>query len=240
VDTISDTATLSGTASQPGSAGPSTTYPTINPTVDGAAANNSITWKLYAPGDCDTGTPLVDTSRLVSGDDTYPTLAQTAVSYALQSSDAIGDYVWVASYPGDSPNTNAAATTGCNDAAETVTVIGTSAMTSAQDWLPNDTVTITSDSGSLTGDLTITLYQGTFTEDATGCTAALDAVAVTDQSYTFNPSGDASGSSYSTTNSTFLVDASNDGDYFWLITYDDDFVEDPPSHCESTEITITD
>jgi hypothetical protein len=240
VDTISDTAELLGTASQPGSAGPSTTYPTINPTVDGALANNSITWKLYAPGECDTGTPLVDTSRLVNGDGTYPTAAQTAVSYLLQSSDAIGDYVWVASYPGDSPNTNAATTTGCDDADETVTVIGTSAMTSAQDWLPNDTVTITSDSGSLTGDLTITLYQGTFTEDATGCTPAVDATAVTGQSYSFSPDGDASGTPYSTTNTTFLVDASNDGDYFWLIDYDDDFVEDPLSHCESTEITITD
>jgi hypothetical protein len=240
VDTISDTATLSDTASQPGSGGPSTTYPTINPTVDGDPANNSITWKLYAPGECDTGTPLVDTSRLVSGDGTYPTAAQADVEYVLLGSDAIGDYVWVASYPGDSPNTLAADTTGCDDAAETVTVIGTSAMTSAQDWLPNDTVTLTSDSGTLTGDLTITLYEGTFTEDATGCTPALDAVAVTGQSYPFSPSNEPSPAEFSTANEDFFVTADNDGDYFWLVVYDDDFVESPPSHCESTSITITD
>jgi hypothetical protein len=240
VDTISDTAELLGTASQPGSGGPSTTYPTINPTVDGDPANSAITWKLYAPDECDTGTPLVDTSRDVSGDGTYPTDLQADVEYALQSSDSIGDYVWVASYPGDSPNTNAADTTGCDDPAETVTVIGTSSMTSAQEWEPNDTVTLTSDSGSLTGDLTITLYEGTFTEDATGCTPDGTAEAVTGQSYPFTPNGDASGTEYETTNSTFSVTADNDGDYFWLITYDDDFVEDPPSHCESTEITITD
>jgi hypothetical protein len=113
-------------------------------------------------------------------------------------------------------------------------------MTSAQEWEPNDTVTLTSDSGSLTGDLTITLYEGTFTEDATGCTPDGTAEAVTGQSYPFTPNGDASGTEYETTNSTFSVTADNDGDYFWLITYDDDFVEDPPSHCESTEITITD
>jgi hypothetical protein len=113
-------------------------------------------------------------------------------------------------------------------------------MTSAQDWLPNDTVTLTSDSGSLTGDLTIALYQGTFTEDETGCTPDETATAVTGQSYPFSPSGDASGSTYPTTNSTFLVTTDNDGDYFWLATYDDDFVEDPPSHCESTDITVTD
>jgi hypothetical protein len=242
VDTISDTATLSGTANQPGSGGGGTNgvYTTINPTTAGDPANSSITWKLYAPGECDTGTPLVDTSRTVSGDDDYPTAAQADVEYALQSTDAIGDYVWVASYPGDSPNTSAADTTGCDDAAETVTVVGTSSMTSAQDWLPNDTVTLNSDSGSLTGDLTIALYQGTFTEDETGCTPDETATAVTGQSYPFSPSGDASGSTYSTTNSTFLVTTDNDGDYFWLATYDDDFVEDPPSHCESTDITVTD
>ena len=162
------------------------------------------------------------------------------MEYALQSSDAIGDYVWVASYPGDLPNTLAADTTGCDDPAETVTVIGTSSMTSAQDWLPNDTVTITSDSGSLTGTLTITLYEGTFTEGETGCTPAEGAVAVPDQGYTFNPSGAASPGEFSTSNEDFLVTEDNDGDYFWLVDYDDGFVEDPLSHCESTDITVTD
>jgi len=113
-------------------------------------------------------------------------------------------------------------------------------MTSAQDWLPNDTVTITSDSGTLTGTLTVTLFEGTFTEDATGCTPDTEASEVPDQEYTFEPDGDASGSEYPTSNTDFLVTEDNDGDYFWLVVYDDDIVEDPPSHCESTSISITD
>ena len=116
VDTISDTATLTGTASQPGSGGPSETYPTINPATAGDPANSAITWKLFAPGECDTGTPLVNTSRDVSGDGTYPTDTQDDVEYVLLASDAIGDYVWVAPYRAMA-DTNAATTTGCDDPA---------------------------------------------------------------------------------------------------------------------------
>ena len=119
-------------------------------------------------------------------------------------------------------------------------MIGTSSLTSAQDWLPNDTVTINSDSGSRTGTGSITLYQGTFTEDATGCSPDAEAVAVDGQSYPITASGDASGTEYSTSNTTFFVTAANDGDYFWLVEYTDDFVESPASHCESTSVTITD
>jgi hypothetical protein len=240
VDTISDTAELTGTANQPGDDGPSTVYPSINAT-NGAAANSAITWKLYAPGECDSGTPLVDTSRDVSGDGTYPTGAQTAVSYTPSVSDGTGDYVWVASYPGDSPNTNAAATTGCDDADETITLIGTASSSSEQNWLPNDTVTLTSNGGALDGNLTVTLYEGTFTVTDGVCTPDdPGATAVPDQQYTFDTTGDASGTTYDTSNVDFLVDATNDGDYFWLVEYDDANFTDPNDHCESTSIDITD
>lgn len=242
LDTLSDTASLSGTASQPGSGGPSSTYPTINPTTPGDPANSQITWNLYAPGECDTGTPLVTIARDVSGDDTYPTASQAAVEYTPDpgAGDTPGDYVWVASYPGDGPNTNAATTTGCADAAETITVIGSASLTSAQSWLPNDTVTLTSNGGTLSGTLTVTLYEGTFTEDSTGCTPDGTATPVPDQQYVFNPSGATSPAAYSTTNSTFFVNAGNEGDYFWHVSYDDSGLDDPASHCESTAIDITD
>lgn len=240
VDTISDSAELSGTAAQPGSGGPSTTYPTINPATPGDPAGGSITWKLYAPGDCDSGTALVDTSRGVSGDGTYPTGLQTAVSYTPLVSDGIGDYVWVASYPGSGPNTNAATTTGCDDEDETVTLIGTAGSSSQQRWLPNDTVTLTSNGGALDGTLTVTLYEGTFTVTDGVCAPDETATAVTGQEYTFDTTGDATGSTYDTSNATFLVDTSNDGDYFWLVQYDDANFTDPADHCESTSITVTD
>jgi hypothetical protein len=239
VDTIDDTATLSGTASQPGDNGGNTTYPSIG-ADNGDPANNSITWNLYGPGDCG-GTALFSTSRTVAGDDTYPTALQTAVSYTPSLTDGVGTYTWVASYPGDSPNTSAADTTGCSDTAEQVTLIGSAGLSSAQDWLPNDTVTLTTTGGTtLTGTLTVTLYEGTFTEDSDGCVADEAATAVTDQDYTFTPNGDASGTEYETSNTDFFVTEDNDGDYFWLAVYADDNLTSPSSHCESTSIDVTD
>ena len=51
---VSDRATLSGLATEPGSAGSSTTYPTINPTTLGAYAG-SIQFTLRGPADTGCG-----------------------------------------------------------------------------------------------------------------------------------------------------------------------------------------
>ena len=70
---------------------------------------------------------------------------------------AIGEYTWVANYSGDSPNTNPFGPTACPDSNEAVIVIGRSFSATAQDWLPNDTATLTGDT-NLNGTLTFTLY----------------------------------------------------------------------------------
>jgi hypothetical protein len=240
--TLSDTATLSGTATQPGSAGPSTAYPTINPTVNGAPAGGSITWQLFAPGCVNQRTPSV-TSATVSGNATYgPT------TYTTLATDPIGTYTFVANYAGNSPNTNAAATNTCASpgANEAVTVVGSVSSASKQRWLPNDRIVLTTNGGTLTGTLTVTLYSGNFSGTAANCTAGT-ATAVPGQVYTFNPSGDASGTAYNTSNSTFFVGtlangtaAGANGNYFWLIHYVDTNLDDPTDRCETTSITLTD
>ena len=154
------------------------------------------------------------TSRLVSGDGTYPKTAAAGnrlpVSYTPVLADGVGTYVFVASYPGDSPNTIAALTTGCSDTNEQVILTtGSASSASKQRWLPNDRVVLSTTGGTtLDGTLTVTLYAGTFAGTAGNCTAGT-ATAVPNQSYPFDTSPNgvpgASGTAYNTTNSTFFV-----------------------------------
>jgi hypothetical protein len=254
--TLKDTASLTGTATNPdpNKPGPNTTYPTINGGTK--PADKSITWTLYGPGtggvaQCSTaktGAPT-PSSVTVSGDNT----SYGPVSYATSSSDKVGAYEFAAKYPGEGPNTNAAAdvtcdTTGVNG--EQVTVIGSASSSSQQRWLPNDRVVLSSTPGTtLTGTLTVTLYRGTFTIDSQShvCTADNTVTAISGQQYTFKPSGAASGTAFNTTNTTFFVGTNSDGtaggaegSYFWLIHYTDNSLTNPPDRCEQTSLTITD
>src|SRR6266487_4283948 len=60
---ITDTATLTGTANQPGT-------PAINPTTAGAPAGGTITFTLYGPNNCTT-VAFTSSPVPVSGDGTY-------------------------------------------------------------------------------------------------------------------------------------------------------------------------
>ena len=123
-------------------------------------------------------------------------------------------------------------TTSCPDANEEVTVGGTSSLVTDQDWLPNDTATLTGDT-NLTGTLTFQLYTG----DNCGVT---DGEAVAGQSYSPTVADAASGTTFSTSNTTFVVKEADSGNYSWLVTYVDDNLESPDPVCETTEITIVD
>jgi hypothetical protein len=256
-DTLSDRAFLSGTATQPGDNGPggdTNLYKSINATQTGAGpglakAGGTISWTLYGPtnGGCTDTKATSPSTATVSGDNTNPGYGPTSYKPAL--ADGVGTYTFVATYNGSSPNTNAPSTTAtCASpgTGETVTVIGSAGSSSAQRWLPNDRVVLTTTAGTLNGTLTVTLYSGTFSGTAANCTAGT-ATAVPNQSYTFTPSGDASGTAYNTTNSTFFVGTKSDGtaggaagSYFWLVHYDDSNLTDPPNRCESSNLTITD
>jgi hypothetical protein len=249
--TLSDTATLSGTANNPnndGSGGDTGLYTSINGTTKPAAG--TITWTAYGPDSCTT-VAMVATSRDVSGDNTYPTTTQTAVSFVPS---AVGSYVFVATYSGSSPNTNAPSTTatcaspGSN---ETITVSGAASSSSAQRWLPNDRVVLGSTAGTtLHGTLTVTLYKGAFGgTGASNCTIGTG-VAVSGQSYTTSVSTTTNSFIYNTTNSTFVVGtnsdgsttgAGTDGTYFWLIHYvDSGGLTSPTDRCETSTISHND
>jgi hypothetical protein len=226
---ITDSASLTGTAKQPGTdgVGPGGTINATAPTQ--AAAGGSITWTVKGPDDCDaSGLAVTGTPATVAGDGSYgPVSATPAV---------IGVYTFVASYNGSSPNTLGAGPSSCppsaTDGDEEVTVGGSSSVATTQDWLPNDTATLTGDT-NLNGTLTFQLYTG----NNCGVTSG-DVVA--NQFYSVDVNDAATGSTFSTNNTTSFVEA-NSGTYSWKVTYDDDNLADPAAPtCETTTITIDD
>jgi hypothetical protein len=225
---ITDTATLSGTAKQPGTdgVGPGGT---INATAGTQAnAGGTISWTVQGPDDCDaSGLTVTGSPATVSGDNTYGPVSATPT--------AIGKYTFVAEYSGSSPNTTGAGPSSCPptlaDGDEEVTVGGSSGLSTAQDWLPNDTATLTGDT-NLTGTLTFQLYTG----DNCGVTSG---ATVANQNYVVNVVNAASGSEFSTNNTTSFVETDS-GAYSWLVTYDDANLQDPAASCETTTITIDD
>jgi hypothetical protein len=215
---ISDTATLSGTAEQPGS-------PVIGGGV-GPPAGGSITFKLFGPNTGVCG-PLVTTLGPfpVTGDNTYNSGNFTPTS--------VGTYTWEAIYtPDTSGNTNGASATACPDPSgkENVTVTDTSSATSGQTWRPQDTATVMSTSGkpTLSGTLSIQLYEGS------GCVAAN---AVSGQSYSTGPFTNLSTATVTSANNSYDVSISKS--VSWLVTFTSN---DPnvvgTSHCENTTLTI--
>jgi hypothetical protein len=231
-DPITDSATLIGTAFQPGDDGLNATYPSINATMD-TPANGTITFTLFGPDNCtDVPTGFTPIDVTVSGDRaTHP--GYTASFTPTQ----VGEFTWVAEYSGDDPNTNGAGPTDCPDENEAVIVTGEAFSATAQDWLPNDTATITGDT-NLNGTLTFQLYTGN------NC-GATSGSAVAGQFYSFTLTNEPSPATRSTTNgddpsNTFKVTAANQGAYSWLVHYDDTTLDDPVDKCETSTVSITD
>jgi hypothetical protein len=129
---------------------------------------------------------------------------------------------------------NGANYTGSSDAStgECFTVTDTTASTSNQNWLPNDTATVTSANGApLSGTLSAQLY----TDGTCGTSGGS---AVSGQLYTTTLPGTSSTGTLTTTNTTFKVTASTS--VSWLVTFtSNDSNVSGSSHCESTSLTIT-
>jgi len=211
--TISDTATLTGTANQPGT-------PVINPTTAGGPAAGTITFTVFGPNNCTT-VAFGPTSVAVSGDGAYGSGTFTPT--------AVGTYTFVASYSGDSPNTNPAPATGCPDTTgtETVLVTDTTSLATVQNWLPNDSATITSQGGSaLNGAVTLTLYDnGTCNGNTLYTTGAM-------------PISGASPQTASSNNTSVKVLASTTVSWKATYTSNDTNVGGSTSSCETTSLTI--
>ena len=208
---VTDTASLSNTANHQGSGGPSgSTDGSINPATPGGPALGTITFTLVK-SDCRTlasGTGQNPVTSPVLGDGTYG-----PVSFVP---DAPGTYHWIASYSGDAANTvGSSHNDQCNDSNESVVVrqIPTE-IKSKQDWIPNDTATITSTIGNLAdgGSVAFSLY------------ANATCVGTAVYSQTVGVAGGAPSREVSTTNTTKVVSDYTDASgsvkpYSWRIVY---------------------
>jgi hypothetical protein len=122
---------------------------------------------------------------------------------------------------------------GSSDATHTecFTVRDSTSITSVQNWLPNDSATVTSTGGiALNGTLSFTLRTGTCTGD----------VVYTEPDITLTDA--ASGSTFNTTNTTFKVTAANNATpYFWRVVFTPSSpLVDGFTKCERSDITIND
>jgi hypothetical protein len=144
---ISDTVTLSGTAHEPGTGGPTGSNGSINPTTLGGDATGNIVVTAYGPDSCTT-TAFTSDAIAAQGDGNY---GGDGTNFEFTPSSP-GQYVFVASYAGDLPNTLGIAASACSAApdAEKVTVqqVGTDIKTK-QSWIPNDTATVSAEAGNL-------------------------------------------------------------------------------------------
>jgi hypothetical protein len=214
---VTDSATLSGTATQPAS-------PVINLTgTGGAAAGGTITFKLYGPSNSGCGALVFTSSPVtVSGNGTYGPVSFTPT--------APGNYHWVAVYSGNLPNTNGVThNADCTDTNEDVTVTSVpSSMRTDQSWVPNDSATISAPAGTgnLAGTVSFALY------------ASGDCSGTAIYSTTASVSG-ASPQTVSTSNTTAQLAS---GTFSWSVAYDstNSAQRDIPASChETSALTVS-
>lgn len=212
---ISDVVTLGNTAHKPGTGGPAGSDGSINPTTLGGDATGNIVVKAYGPDSC---TTVAFTSNPIaaSGNGNYGG-AGTAFEFTPSSP---GQYVFVASYAGDSPNTLGVTEGTCAGApeAEKVTVqqIPTEISTTPSAY-PQDSATIKSsqagDNLPAGGTVIFRLY------DNATCTDGDDVPGATGLLYkeTKSVTGGANSETLGTNNTT--VSVSTDQTVYWKVTY---------------------
>jgi hypothetical protein len=216
---VTDHAIVQATLSGDGTPTGTVTFFICNPTqtVAGACPDGTGT---------QVGSPV--TTQAINGSSPPASSADSAAVTVNQT----GTWCFRAVYtPGGA---NGANYTGSSDAStgECFTVKDTTGSTSAQTWLPNDTATVTSAHGApLNGTLSAQLYSDGTCGNSGGS-------AVSGQLYTKTLTNAASPASLTTTNSTFTVSATTS--VSWLVTFaSNDSNVAPSSHCESTDLTIT-
>ncbi len=216
---VTDHALVTATQSGDGTPTGTVTFFVCDPTQTSGGA-------CPAPNGTQVGNPV--TTQAVSGSDPPASFADSSAVTVNKT----GTWCFRAVYtPGGA---NGSFYTGSSDATsgECFTVTDTTAATSAQDWLPNDTATVTAAHGApLNGTLSAQLYTG----DNCGATSGS---AVSGQLYSTTLSDAASPATLTTSNTTFTVAASTS--VSWLVTFTStDANVASSSHCEVTSLTIT-
>ncbi len=172
--------------------------------------------------------PLVDTSSPANNKDGVSG-AFSSVLNAAGSALAAGYYCFRAevnltNYDDPAAHTNV--TTECFQ------VQDTSSTATAQDWLPNDSATVTSTGGSaLSGSVVFTLYTGS------DCNAGNDDTQLYTETKTLTNA--ASPATVSTSNTAVKVTATGTSTVSWKAVYSGSAGVTGSNHCQTTSLTIT-
>jgi hypothetical protein len=215
---VTDHAVVQATTSGDGTPTGTVTFFVCDPT--------QTTGGAYPTGGTQVGSPV--TTQAVGGSNPPASSADSDPVTANKT----GTWCFRAVYtPG---GTNGSNYTGSSDATsgECFTVTDTTASTSAQDWLPNDTATVAAASGApLNGTLSAQLYTGS------SCASGSE---VSGQLYqkTLTNATSAADRTLTTGNTTFKVTDSNSVSWKITFTSTDNNVAGS-SHCEVTSLTIT-
>ena len=197
---------------------------TATVTGSGATPSGTVDFFLCQPsevtaGGCEgtAGTKVGATKTLNAG---------VATSDTSTNTTAVGTYCWRAEYSGDDFYLASAHTDSTH---ECFTVKDTTSARSAQNWLPNDSATITSlGSTALNGTLSFTLYTGTT------CAANGGTILRTAETFSINEASPATRVTSNTATKVLTTQRVS-----WLV----EFTSNEPlvagsSHCESTSLTI--
>jgi hypothetical protein len=179
------------------------------------------------------GTLKQSVTPLTAGPNTNQSQATTTIAVVA---DTLGVWCFRADYVPDT-TVFTGSTDNTND--ECFSVTTTSSASSAQNWLPNDHVTISTPTGSLAGTLSITLRSGNC---LTGTVVYTEPVP---NSGAFTAT--AAGATYDTTNgsvtaTTFKVDTNNAAAYYWKIVFTptSSFGGGAITKCETSTVTVND
>jgi hypothetical protein len=184
-------------------------------TLTGATANagGTVTYRVYTNATCDSPDPIDAGTKTVTNGvvpDSDPITFNTA-----------GDYYWQAVYSGDANNNGA--TSLCTSEHLVVNKQNT-AMTTAQNLIPNDDANLGGATSTAGGTITFEL----FSPSAATCSGTPA------YTQTVNVSGPGT---YSTTNTTFI--ASTEGTWRWKVSYSGDANnEGSTSACGVEQFTI--
>ena len=190
----------------------------------GPPAGGTITFTLFGPSDSGCGALVFTSSTFaVSGNGTYGPASFTPT--------VAGNYHWVASYSGTRTNNTAVThNAACTDTNEDVTVTTVaSSISTAQNWLPNDSATVSAPAGgNLAGTVKFRLFDN--------ATCAGGAPIYSEDKAVSGPSAQ----TVSTSNTTVKATATNT--YSWSVEYDSTNAaqRDIPASChETSALTIT-
>jgi hypothetical protein len=233
----------------PGTSLTDTARITITGALNPADPTGTVTFFLCGPGatGCSTGGNNVGTGTLENqtGGTTTDGIA-VATSPTVNDSTktgnngtlGVGRYCFRAEWPGDG---NYGAASHQNNTTECFTVQDTTAITSAQEWLPNDEATVASGSGNtpISGTLAFTLFSG----DNCGETSAskLYPAASASESFTLTNASTLADRTKKTTNTTVKVTATGETKVSWKVVFTPASGSNltSSSHCETTTLNLT-